>query len=190
MNILSKRNLITALACACLIFGKAYAEKSTNNNFSSEDQRISFWAPSPPIKTEDLIPSKTGTPYKRTTYAVEGANYIFLAGILDFRKDSLPTTGNEILYLDSMLESIQMGLGADFVLDSTGGLTDIYLPGTSLKGRQLKGTIKGQLFVMRAYVATRAIYMQQITFPIIDKKVSQTAEHFLNSLVIKPGDTE
>jgi hypothetical protein len=143
---------------------------------------MSFWTPSNPRTTVESLPSQTGAPYKRTTHAVEGGTYLLLASILDFR-DELPTTGDELSYLDTMLESMRRGFGSAFVLDKTHGVTEIRLETSNWPGRQLKGTIQGQEIILRAYIAPNSIYMLQVGYEVGDTSAASLGARFLNSLV-------
>lgn len=175
--------LATILSLSLAVTVPALADEGST--FKSADGRMSFWTPSQPKSTAESLPSQSGSPYKRTTYAVEGTNYLLLASILDFRGD-LPTTGDEVSFLDSMLESIRRGFGTDFVLDKTQGSTELKLEATGWPGRELKGTVQGAVVILRAYVAPNSIYMLQATYEAGDASVARVGARFLSSFV--PGE--
>lgn len=184
MSLIRSINILKLSVCIVSMVLASYATADQGIMFTSSDGRLSIWVPSKPRMKEDLIPSRTGGPYKRTTYAVEANNYILLAGIIDFRGD-LATSGNEELYLNSMIENLRAGFGSRFVLDSKGGNIDILLPPKNLKGRQFKGMLlQGQRFIFRAYVVAHSIYILQVSYPSGDKSASKVAERFLSSLVV------
>jgi hypothetical protein len=184
-----KRAFMKFVLCAPLLVSAISAASAATTDglrFTSDDQRISFWAPLAPKRTQDALPSRTGAPYQQTSYAVEGTSYLLLVRILDFRKEDIPTTGDEKGFLDSMLQSMRKGFGAQFVLDADGGTEDITSTPAKLPGRQLKATIQGQRMVIRAFIAPHAIYMQQIGYPQPDKLAAKIGERFLASLMIAP----
>lgn len=172
------------IALTYLICGAVSAASSDGNVFSSDDQRVSFWTPGIPKKIVESFPSRTGAPYKRTMYIVEAANYMLLVGLLDFQKESIPTTGDENGFLDTMLESMRKGFGSSFILDPNQGISNLDMSAPKLKGRQLKGRLQGQQITLRAYIAAHTIYMQQIMHTPQDKNLENIADRFLSSLVI------
>lgn len=178
-----RKRLLVCLIPLLFVATTSFAVNTEGVTFKSADGKLSVWLPKMPQASEQVIPSQTGGPYKRVTYSVESAAYLFLAGILYFR-DDLSTTGDESSYLDTMLGSIKAGFGEQFAVDKEGGVVDLKLPGSNLKGRQLQGTIRGQKMVLRAYVGKHSIYMLQAGFPVNSAAAATTARRFLESIVV------
>jgi len=175
----------SAIMTVIMAFGPAFgafAAVPPGIQFSAPDGRISIWAPALPKVSQEKFPSRTGSPYQRTTYAVGAANGLLLAGVLDFRGD-LPTTGEEQSYLDTMLKSLASAFGPSFKL-TTEGQRNITLSGSGLPGRELVGTLQDQRIVFRAYVGKSSIYMLEAGCSQSDKDMIATADRFLSSLVV------
>jgi hypothetical protein len=171
--------------CAAIVLGATPALSTAapaGLQFTAPDGRISIWVPAAPKTSQDDFPSRTGSPYHRTTYAVEAANGLLLAGVLDFH-DHLPTTGDEQGYLDTMLKSLTSGFGPGFQL-APGGMRSLRLAGSDLPGREIVGTVQGQCIVFRAYVGKNTIYMLEAGGSPGDKEMMATIDRFLASLVV------
>jgi len=180
MNNMHFKNLILFFLIAIVSLGATAGDKT---NFVTPDGRLSFWSPVKPVLKEDKLQSQTGAPYRRTSYLVETANGMLLAGVLDFR-DDLSTTGDEKSYLDTMLQSMRKGFGPGFVLDKQSGQSDLQLANGGLKGREINGNIDGQKIRIRAFVGSRSIFMMQTVHPTNDKQGADISAKFLESFAV------
>jgi hypothetical protein len=170
--------------CVCLaVAGLAFAQDKSQSTYKSDDGRLTFWSPTTPKKTSDLVPGKEQKTYRRTTYAVQMPNYLLLASVLDLGDDP-PTTGDEQAYLGSMVESLTANMGEQFVLDPREGQTRLHYGGNGFPGRQVKGTLEGQQLIIRSFVAPRRIYTFQVGYQLGDQKAAADGQRFLASVVI------
>jgi hypothetical protein len=173
---------VTLLLCPVL-FVSADAAENTGTQFTSPSGNVSFWAPVLPRVTVEDFPGKLGSKNKRTTYAMEGGNFLLLASELEFIRGP-DTTGDEESFLDSMLETLRDALGNKLVLDANNGNTSIQLSPNNLKGRELRGAVEGHRFIIRSFVGKRTIYTLQASYPAGDAAASAMGEKFLGSLKV------
>ncbi|MFZ6731575.1 hypothetical protein ACO0LG_06615 [Undibacterium sp. Ji42W] len=186
MHIHSKRLWSAILLLGALSCGYAQAADAGGQVMTTDDKHVKFWAAGTPEKTEETMPERKGAPYKRTTYTMEAGGSTLMLGILEFRQDDGSAPGYETAYLNTMLDNMRRSFVNKFLLDSDGGWKDIDLPNSNLKGKQVKGRLENQDFVLRAYVAPHTIYMQQAGHAPQDKKAAEVADKFLQSLEITP----
>lgn len=186
MHIHSKRLWSAILLLGALSCGHAQAADAGGQVVTTDDKHVKFWAAGIPEKTEETMPDRKGAPYKRTTYTMEAGGSTLMIGVLEFRQDDGSAPGYETAYLNSMLDNMRRSFVNKFLLDSDGGWKDIDLPNSNLKGKQVKGRLENQDFVLRAYVAPHTIYMQQAGHAPQDKKAAEVADKFLQSLEITP----
>ncbi|MES2039593.1 MAG: hypothetical protein V4495_17320 [Pseudomonadota bacterium] len=186
MHIHAKRLWSAIIILSSLFFGLAQAVDAGGQTFTTDDKHVKFWATGAPEKTEEAMPDRKGAPYKRTTYAMETDGSTLMLGILEFRPDDPSPAGYETTYLNNMVDNLRKNFVSKFLLDTDSGWKDISLPNGNLKGKQLKGRLEGQDFILRAYVAPHTIYMQQVGHAPQDKKAAEIADRFLQSLELIP----
>jgi hypothetical protein len=177
-----------SLLLCSLLFSWANAADTKGAQFTSPNGKVSFWAPVRPSVTVEDFPGKLGSKNKRTTYAMEGGNFLLLASELELIRGP-DTTGDEESFLDSMLETLRNALGDKLVLDANNGSTLIQLAPNNLKGRELRGTVEGHRFIIRSFVGRRTIYTLQASYAVGDAPAAAMGEQFLDSLKVnvQPG---
>lgn len=184
MHIFTHRIGLAVLVLSSLFCGLSQAADTEAQSFATDDKQVKFWAADKPEKTEETLPDRKGSPYKRTTYTMEAEGCMMMMGILEFKRNDPSAAGYEMAYLNTMLDNLRRGFVKKFLLDADGGWVDIVLPGGDLKGKQLKGRLDGQDFTLKAYVAPHTIYLQQIGHAPSNKKAEEVADRFFNSLLI------
>jgi len=185
MHIHTKRFWSVIALLGSLIGGYAQAADAGGQVVTTDDKHVRFWAAATPEKIEEAMPVLKGAPYKRTTYTMEAGSSTLMLGVLEFREEDSAAAGFETSYLNSMLDSMRKSFVNKFLLDSD-GWKDIELPNTKLKGKQIKGRLENQDFILRAYIAPHTIYMQQTGHAPQDKQGAEVADKFLQSLEIIP----
>lgn len=186
MHIHAKKLWSTIIILISMSCGLTQAADAGGQTFTTDDKHVKFWAAGTPEKTEEAMSDRKGAPYKRTTYSMETEGSTLMLGILEFRQDDPSPAGYETTYLNTMLDNLRRSFVSKFLLDTDSGWKDIDLPKGNLKGKQLKGRLEGQDFILRAYVAPHTIYMQQIGHAPQDKKAAEVADRFLQSLELIP----
>lgn len=157
------------------------ATPAPGSTFTTKDGSVSFWTPSLPKKSVDVIDGEVGD-HRRTLYTVSGPSYLILVSVLE--TSGVPTTGDEEHFLGPMVDDLRNGLGTSFVLDKEGGRTDLKLDPGGLKGVQLRGTVDLVRFRARAYIGACRLYLFQITHAVGDEVAEQLGERLFSSAAI------